>query len=238
MGKEMTAEATEQGTGSARLLAIVSLAAGAALAVVLVLFLARNGAYLFSGLVGLGLSVVGGWWVITTRMPRRALGFLALVLGAAVLVVALLRAGNEDLASIVRLVVALALLAIAVLSARAALAAHLRRTAWASVHHAPRPRHPVLLCNPWSGGGKVEQFGLVDEATKLGVGTVLLDRGLDLEALARGAVDDGADCLGMAGGDGSQALVASLAVEAGFAVRLRVGRHPQSLRARPRTRPS
>ena len=71
----------------------------------------------------------------------------------------------------------------------------------------------MLLCNPWSGGGKVEKFGLVGQANALGVETVLLDHGLDLEALARGAVADGADCLGMAGGDGSQALVASIAVQ-------------------------
>ena len=47
---------------------------------------------------------------------------------------------------------------------------------------------PVLLCNPWSGGGKVEQFGLVSLARELGVETVMLDRGLDLEQLARDAV--------------------------------------------------
>ena len=76
-----------------------------------------------------------------------------------------------------------------------------------------RPSHPVLLCNPWSGGGKVEKFGLVELATSLGVETVMLDHGLDLAELARDAIARGADCLGMAGGDGSQALVASLAVE-------------------------
>jgi diacylglycerol kinase family enzyme len=48
------------------------------------------------------------------------------------------------------------------------------------------------------------------------VETVMLDRGLDLEQLARDAVARGADCLGMAGGDGSQALVASIAVEHGL----------------------
>jgi diacylglycerol kinase family enzyme len=42
---------------------------------------------------------------------------------------------------------------------------------------------------------------------------VVFDRGLSLEQLARKAVHGGADCLGMAGGDGSQALVASIAVE-------------------------
>ena len=49
----------------------------------------------------------------------------------------------------------------------------------------------------------------------------MLDRGLDLEQLARDAVARGADCLGMAGGDGSQALVASIAVEHGAPLRLR-----------------
>jgi diacylglycerol kinase family enzyme len=71
----------------------------------------------------------------------------------------------------------------------------------------------VLICNPWSGGGKVEKFGLLDRARELGVETVLLDHGLDLEQLARDAIAGGADCLGMAGGDGSQALVASIAIE-------------------------
>ena len=79
-----------------------------------------------------------------------------------------------------------------------------------------RPEHPVLICNPWSGGGKVAKFGLVDLANELGVETVMLDHGLDLEQLARDAVARGADCLGMAGGDGSQALVASIAVECGL----------------------
>ncbi len=75
------------------------------------------------------------------------------------------------------------------------------------------PKHPVLLCNPWSGGGKVERFGLEELARQNGVEVVILDHGLDLEQLARDAVARGADCLGMAGGDGSQALVASIAVE-------------------------
>ena len=82
-------------------------------------------------------------------------------------------------------------------------------------HEVTRPSHPVLICNPWSGGGKVEQFGLVELAEELGVETVMLDHGLDLEQLARDAIARGADCLGMAGGDGSQALVASIAVEHG-----------------------
>jgi len=53
-------------------------------------------------------------------------------------------------------------------------------------------------------------------ADELGVETVFLDKGLDLAELARDAIARGADCLGMAGGDGSQALVASICHEHGI----------------------
>ena len=75
------------------------------------------------------------------------------------------------------------------------------------------PIHPVLICNPLSGGGKVQRFGLVEFASSLGVDTVVLEPGFDLEGTARDAIARGADCLGMAGGDGSQAAVATVAVE-------------------------
>jgi diacylglycerol kinase family enzyme len=71
----------------------------------------------------------------------------------------------------------------------------------------------VLLLNPRSGGGKAERFGLVDEARARGVEPILLGPGDDLAVLARDAVAGGADVLGMAGGDGSQALVAGIAAE-------------------------
>ena len=111
-----------------------------------------------------------------------------------------------------RAVLVAALLAITLVCARAAMVRDLHQLD-IHVRAGGPPRHPVLLCNPWSGGGKVEQFGLVPLARDLGVETVMLDHGLDLEQLARDAVARGADCLGMAGGDGSQALVASIAVE-------------------------
>ncbi len=71
----------------------------------------------------------------------------------------------------------------------------------------------MLICNPWSGGGKVAKFDLKAKAEALGVEVIMLDKGLDLEQLARDAIAGGADCIGMAGGDGSQALVASIAIE-------------------------
>ena len=76
--------------------------------------------------------------------------------------------------------------------------------------------HPVLIINPKSGDGKAEQFDLATSATALGIDTIVMEPGDDLEELARGAVAAGADVLGMAGGDGSQALVLSIAVEHGL----------------------
>jgi diacylglycerol kinase family enzyme len=198
---------------AARVCAMVSLLAGAGLVVSVVLFLFRNGAAVAGALVGLVVGVSGAWWAVTRQGARRAAGIAATVLGVGVLALALLAAGQEDWASLVRFAVAVVLLAVTVGAAQVALTSYLRGSPAGAVHRAPAPSHPVLLCNPWSGGGKVERFGLAGVAASLGVETVMLDHGLDLAELARSAIDRGADCLGMAGGDGSQALVASIAVE-------------------------
>ena len=69
--------------------------------------------------------------------------------------------------------------------------------------------------NPKSGGGKVERFDLVEEARRRGIEPVVLAPGDDLLQLAEQAVDGGADVIGMAGGDGSRALVATVAAKRG-----------------------
>jgi diacylglycerol kinase family enzyme len=78
---------------------------------------------------------------------------------------------------------------------------------------APPPRRPVLFFNPKSGGGKAERFAIAREARTRGIEPIELRPGSDLEALVRGAVLGGADGLAMAGGDGSQAVVAAIAAE-------------------------
>src|SRR6478736_4560643 len=75
------------------------------------------------------------------------------------------------------------------------------------------PTHAVLIINPRSGGGKAEHFGLVRECRARGIEPVVLERGDDLIGIARAAVGGGADAIGVAGGDGSQALVAAVASE-------------------------
>ncbi len=81
---------------------------------------------------------------------------------------------------------------------------------------APDPGSPVLFFNPKSGGGKAERFNVADEARARGITPIELMPGSDLERLVRDAVAAGADALAMAGGDGSQAVVAAIAAECGL----------------------
>lgn len=69
----------------------------------------------------------------------------------------------------------------------------------------------MLFINPRSGGGKAERTRLDEVARERGMRPVVLKPGDDLSALVERAVAAGADALGMAGGDGSLAVVASAA---------------------------
>ena len=48
--------------------------------------------------------------------------------------------------------------------------------------------NPTLIINRWSGDGKAEKYGLAEAAEKLGVRTVMLERGDDLVQLAHDAI--------------------------------------------------
>ena len=111
-------------------------------------------------------------------------------------------------------VVAVALLALAAGAGRQALKPPAADPGM-PVREVPPPEHAFLIMNPKSGGGKVGKFGLKDKAEALGAEVALLEGPgtVDVAGLARQAVADGADLLGVAGGDGTQALVAGIAAE-------------------------
>ena len=199
-----------------RVFAVIALLAAAALVVVVVVFVVRNIGWLLVALAGLALAVAGLWWALTERATRRVLGAIGLVVGAALIVVAVVGAVANGQDPVRRLLIAAALLVVAAFAGRVALAPDVSERDLVGAARHVRPRQPVLLCNPWSGGGKVDKFGLKAMADELGVETVFLAKGLDLAELARDAIARGADCLGMAGGDGSQALVASICHEHGI----------------------
>ena len=73
------------------------------------------------------------------------------------------------------------------------------------------PRRPVLFINPRSGDGNATRAGLAERAREKAIETMTLAPGQDLAALAGEAAAAGADVLGMAGGDGSLAVVAAVA---------------------------
>jgi diacylglycerol kinase family enzyme len=72
--------------------------------------------------------------------------------------------------------------------------------------------------NPKSGGGKVGKFDLKRKAEELGAEVFLIGgpEPVDIAKVARVAVEAGADLLGVAGGDGTQALVSGIAAEHGI----------------------
>src|SRR3954447_3899483 len=147
----------------------------------------------------------GAWYAILHRGTARFFGLMCAGVALAGAVVLLLTGGPllEEALVVVGVLVALG-------AARAAFAVHV------PLHAAPRPQRPVLFMNPRSGGGKATKFALADEARARGIEPIELGPGDDLVALVRKAVDGGADALAMAGGDGSQAIVATAAAEHGL----------------------
>nr|WP_308296964.1 diacylglycerol kinase family protein [Streptomyces sp. ISL-44] len=164
------------------------------------------------GVVGAALAAVGTWWVLSHHGAVRVVG--ALLMTGAPLAVLVLYA-RADLWPVA--LTAIALWGAAVVWARAALRG-VRQPEGMQAVACALPRHPVLIMNPRSGGGKVGRFGLAEKAEALGARVVLLDTAVrtDVAEIARQAVAEGADLLGVAGGDGTQARVAEVAAEHGL----------------------
>jgi diacylglycerol kinase family enzyme len=162
--------------------------------------------------IGVCAVLAGGYWFLANRGVLRWVALVLVVAAPVVILVAFARASLLWVA-----VVAVALMVLAAGTARTALSTGGQDAAM-PVRPAARPRRPFLIMNPRSGGGKVTKFGLKDKAQALGAQVALLEGPgiVDVAALARQAVADGADLLGVAGGDGTQALVAGIAAEHGL----------------------
>jgi len=161
-----------------------------------------------TGLIGAGLVLAGGFWFLSKRGVLRWVG-LGVAVVAVVLVLVIYFREHVFL---------VALISVALLAVGGAAARHaLRHTPqpWMPTLSAPPPAHPFIVMNPRSGGGKVVQFDLAAKATALGAEVALLEGPghVDVAALVMDAVDRGADLLGVAGGDGTQALVAGIAAD-------------------------
>lgn len=144
-------------------------------------------------------------WTAVVNQGRRRVAAAVVALAALAMLVVMLLTGSP-----VRLVVVVVLVIAAAGAARVAVAHDLAPAPGVARAVGPA-RHGVLIMNPLSGAGKVVRSDLAARARGAGVEPVLLERGDDLRALAERAIAHGADVIGMAGGDGSQALVADVA---------------------------
>jgi diacylglycerol kinase family enzyme len=150
------------------------------------------------------------WFALTERGTLRMFGAGAAILASAGLVVVL----ATHWQGLLVLVVLLLLLALFGLAARYALErtgeGALRRMAGVAVP-VGAARSAALIINLKSGGGKAERLDVAGQARQRGIEPIVLQPGDDLLELAESAIAHGAQVIGMAGGDGSQALVATVA---------------------------
>ncbi|MTD55197.1 diacylglycerol/lipid kinase family protein [Amycolatopsis pithecellobii] len=194
---------------SRRVAAAIALLCLPAAVAAVVWSLVRSPLQLALGLALVVVAVLAAWTALVHHGISRLLATVAAVVALA---------ATTALPEARVVVVLAAVTGLTVLAAAAAKFAIARDLAPATNGHAVGPaRHGVLLMNPKSGGGKVVRFGLEQKARELGITPIVLQRGDDLRKLAEQAVADGADVLGMAGGDGSQALTADVARQHGVA---------------------
>jgi diacylglycerol kinase family enzyme len=195
--------------GSAGRARLAVLALLASVTVPLVAAGLRSVLWALAGIAGLALAAVGVWWTLAHTGVLRAFG-AALSVAAPAAVLAL----YATFGMLGPALLSLGLWLLAVTAARTALSPGHTTSEQSEQSRqavAEAPHSPWILMNPRSGGGKVGRFHLVDKARAAGCRVVLLEGGQDVADLARQAVAEGADLLAVAGGDGTQALVAEVA---------------------------
>ncbi len=208
-GQDAAVPEPGQPSAAMRLAAVVAMAALAAAVVLLLIGIALHLAAVVLAFISLLAGVTGAWYAVSRRGVVRVIAVIVVVASVAAFGTGLFFA---DI-SIWRVILIVALGGVSVSAARYALKRTRRQLRAETAHlaEAGRPARPVLIMNPKSGGGKAERFHLAEECQKRGIEPVVLRPGDDLLQLAEDAIARGADVVGMAGGDGSQALVASVA---------------------------
>jgi diacylglycerol kinase family enzyme len=197
-----------------RVLAAVSLLAAASAVLLVVVAALDNSKGLVVALLGAVVLIGAGWTAVSRRGTPRAIALLVAAGGLALLLASI------GIADVVwwRALGAAVLCMVSVAAARLALHTGIDELRAAPTPGNPVPAavHPVLLMNPKSGGGKAVKFDLAGECAARNIEAVVLGRDDDLLKLAEDAIAGGADVIGMAGGDGSQALIATVASRHGI----------------------
>jgi diacylglycerol kinase family enzyme len=167
-------------------------------------------AMLAIGVASAAVSLAAGFWFLAGRGLRR---WLALGLLIASPIAALIAFAFANLLWVAAASAAAWLLA--GLAAKVALAPSAADWRMPEFQPASMAARPFLIMNPRSGGGKVGKFDLKRKAEELGAEVFLMSgpERVNVADVARQAVANGADLLGVAGGDGTQAMVAEVAAD-------------------------
>jgi diacylglycerol kinase family enzyme len=204
----MSPQTSSPATGSHRWLARLTFLFIALAVIILAVFAGlKSVAMLAVALGAAAVTLAAAFLFLSRRGVRRWLALVVLVAAPAAVIIVYAFAGLLWVA-----IVSAAAWLLAGVSARAALAGG--RTDWRMPERpVPPARHPFLIMNPKSGGGKVARSDLKRKAEGLGAEVFVLSgpESVDVAAVAEDAVAGGADLLGVAGGDGTQALVAAVA---------------------------
>ncbi|MET0711234.1 MAG: diacylglycerol kinase family protein, partial [Jiangellaceae bacterium] len=197
---------------------IAAIASAALIVAVVVVTIVRVAADPWRALVELVLFVafvVAGWFALTRSGAERVIAIVATVITLVALVGVVIGA---DGAAFVSVLVRVAAIVMAVALAHYALGVTVRALSQADTPGTPVPaaQRGVLFMNLKSGGGKAERFHLVDECARRGIRPVVLEPGMDWLQTVREVAASDVDVLGMAGGDGSQAMVGTVAAEFGL----------------------
>jgi diacylglycerol kinase family enzyme len=156
----------------------------------------------------LSAGMICGWQAAARRRHRGAWALGALLALAATLVLLLDNRRDAALAAL-----SMTLAVASVVAARMALHHEVAVQPVSRLVRVPPSAQPTLLVNHRSGNGTAARTGLVEAARAKGVDVLVLTADDDLRILAERAIAQGADALGMAGGDGSQAVVAGVAAQ-------------------------
>lgn len=198
-----------------RLIAMLTLVLYAVIVFIILRLITHNLLFaVFTGLTGAFL-LYAAWHAISAKSQRHVvLGTTAFVVGLVALAVELIFFLRDPTNR--RSVLSLVVLAVVY----AALVGLLRRQYWRQqrehevrVYGTAHFSRPALIINPKSGDGRAIKAHVDRLAAKMGINVFLTTKDESVEETARRALEQGADVLGISGGDGSIGAVAKVAIE-------------------------
>jgi diacylglycerol kinase family enzyme len=195
-----------------RLAALIGLGLYVLLLFLVVLFMIKNPLFVLLLAITIALAVYGCWLLFSGTDVRRHRGYVVFGTGA----LSLLLEGLYLIRQISLFRVAAGVLLLAtgysmlIFVLRKAYWAYMRRRGMVGGAHF---KHPYLIVNPKAGNGRAINAQIDTLAAEQGVTVLLLTEADDVAALAARAIQEGADVLGISGGNGSIGAVAKTAIE-------------------------